>query len=129
MSTATSDLTRFGLTEMLRCSRALHRAARDAPTMETCGRRICRTLYEHLRVPNGDRACALVRCYKTHPFGSLPPELRRFARRACDSTQEPEASMKCLTLLGSAGSEPQWNSRFSSKGHQAIPLPSTRIVE
>ena len=123
-----SDLSLFGLTEMLRCGRELHRAAAGAPTMESCARRICRALYDELRTSEGDRACALVRCYKTHPFGSLPLDIQRFARANVEQTT-PRAEMKCLTLLGSAGSEPQWNSRSSSKGHQAIPLPSPKIVQ
>ena len=71
----------------------------------------------------------LVRCYKTHAFGSLPQDLRRYARRASGEIEVPRPTMKCLTLLATAGSEPQWNMRSSSKGHQAIPLPSPRIVE
>jgi hypothetical protein len=124
-----SDLTRFGLTEMLRCSRVLHRAAAGAPTMEATARLISRALYDELRAPNGDRACALVRCYKTHPFGALPADLRRFARNASGKDAAPVDSMRCLTLLASAGSEPQWNTRSSSKSHQAIPLPSPRMIE
>jgi hypothetical protein len=37
--------------------------------------------------------------------------------------------MKCLTLLASAGALPEWNSRKSSAGHKAIPLPSEHFVE
>ena len=33
------------------------------------------------------------------------------------------------TLLATAGDEPEWNSRHTSRGHAAIPLPSARIVE
>ena len=124
-----SDLTRFGLTEMLRCSRALHRAASDAPTMEAAARLISRCLYDELRAPDGDRACVLVRCYKTHPLSALPPDVRRYARKASGEDATPPDSMRCLTLLASAGSQPQWNARSSSKGHQAIPLPSPRMVE
>ena len=124
-----SDLSNFGLTEMLRCRRELHRAASRAPTMETCARLICRALYDELITPDGSRACALVRCYKTHPFGSLPPELRHVARRTAGAVEAPRNTMKCLTLLGTVGEEPQWNARFSSKGHQAIPLASARMVE
>jgi len=123
------DLSNFGLTETLRCSRELHRVASNAPTMETSARRICRSLYDQLETPNGEHACVLVRCYKTHAFGSLPPDLRHYARRASGEIELPRPTMKCLTLLATVGSEPQWNLRSSSKGHQAIPLPSPRIVE
>ena len=124
-----SDLTRFGLTEMLRCSRTLHRAAAGAPTMEATARLICRTLYDELRAPDGDRACVLVRCYKTHPYGALPTDLRRFALKATGVYTTPPENMRCLTMLASAGSQPEWNARSNSKGHQAIPLPSPRMVE
>jgi hypothetical protein len=124
-----SDLTNFGLAEMLRCSRELHRVASGAPTMESTARRVCRALYDELRAPNGDRACALVRCYKTHNFGSLPPDVKPFAKRATGDGEAPRDRMKCLTLLGTVGAEAQWNERWSSKGHQAIPLPSPQMVE
>jgi hypothetical protein len=98
--------------------------------MEASARLVCRSLYDELRAPDGDRACALVRCYKTHPYGSLPADLRQFARRAAgDPASRLPSDMKCLTLLASAGVEPQWNARSASKGHQAIPLPSAKIVE
>jgi hypothetical protein len=37
--------------------------------------------------------------------------------------------MKCLVLLASAGTEPDWSSRKASKGHKAIPLPSEHFIE
>jgi hypothetical protein len=36
--------------------------------------------------------------------------------------------MPCLTLLGTAGDLPEWNSRRASLGHQVIPLPSAEGV-
>ncbi len=123
-----SDLTKFGLTEMLRCSTELRRATKDAPTMEEAAQRVCRVLYDELVAPGAARACVLVRCYKTHPYGKLEPELQSFARGMLQG-QKPVPSMRCLTLLGSVGDEPAWNSRRTSAGHQAIPLPSADIVE
>ena len=114
---------------MLRCSRAVHRAGSNAPTLEASARRICRVLYDELETAEGERACALVRCYKTHSYGDLPPELQRVAQRMLDSDSAPSSRMKCLTLLGTAGVEPAWNARRLSRGHQVIPLPSPQIVE
>jgi hypothetical protein len=37
--------------------------------------------------------------------------------------------MKCLTLMATVGESPSWNSRYLSRGHRAIPLPSPEIVE
>jgi hypothetical protein len=126
------DLTKFGLGEMLRCSLAIRRVARNEATMEATARRIARYFYDELVTPEGDRACALVRCYKTHAFGSMPDDLRRFAKRALkasDTEITVTDAMRCLTLLATVGDEPSWNARHLSKGHQAIPLPSPQIVQ
>lgn len=130
-------LKSFGLTEMLRCSVALRRAAAGARNMEDAARRICRYLYSEFgavttaagaseRIGGGD--CALVRLYKTHPYNRLEPSLRRFADKQLGGEKAPPG-LRCLTLLGSAGDEPDWNDRNTSRGHRAIPLPSPRIVE
>ena len=37
--------------------------------------------------------------------------------------------MRCLTLLASVGDEESWNDRRRSTGHQAVPLPSTNVIE
>lgn len=55
-------------------------------------------------------------------------ELRVFARGMLGAPPESPA-MRCLTLLASAGALPEWNSRKSSAGHKAIPLPSEHFVE
>ena len=123
-----SDLTKFGLSEMLRCSTELRRATKGAPTMEEAAQRICQVLYEELVTSDSSRACALVRCYKTHPYGKLEPDLQSFANAVLQG-QRPGPTVRCLTLLGTAGDEPAWNSRRASAGHQAIPLPSVEIVE
>jgi hypothetical protein len=123
-----SDLTKFGLSEMLRCSTELRRATRDAATMEEAAQRVCRVLYDELITPEQGKACALVRCYKTHLFGRLEPDQQAFAR-AVFQGQSIAPTTRCLTLLGTVGDEPAWNSRRSSAGHQAIPLPSAEIIE
>jgi len=124
----TYDLNRFDLGDMLKCSLRLREAASGAPTLEVSAQRICRFLYEQLHGPGVDRACALVRCYKTHAFGSLEPELQEFARSIMGS-ESPRPTMKCLTLMATIGATASWNSRHLSRGHRAIPLPSPEIVE
>lgn len=124
----TYDLTRFDLGDMLKCSLRLREVASGAPTLEASAQRICRFLYDDLHGPGVDRACALVRCYKTHAFGSLDPDLQRFAREQL-GTEQPRSAMKCLTLMATVGATASWNSRHLSRGHRAIPLPSPDIVE
>ena len=123
-----SDLTKFGLSEMLRCSTELRRATKEAATMEEAAQRVCRVLHDELVTPEGSKACALVRCYKTHPYDKLEPELQAFARAVLRADTIGSA-VRCLTLMGTTGDESAWNSRRTSAGHQAIPLPSAEIIE
>src|SRR3712207_3791092 len=123
-----SDLTKFGLSEMLRCSTELRRATKEAPTLEEAAQRVCQVLYDELVASDGSRACALVRCYKTHPYGKLRPELQSFAKATLKGLPLGD-TVRCLTLLGTVGDEKAWNSRRTSAGHQAIPLPSAEMVE
>ena len=124
----TYDLTKFDLGDMLRSSLRLRETASGAPTLEASAQRACRFLYEELQGPDGQRACALVRCYKTHAYGSLDPELQEFARGVLGSAT-PRPTMKVLTLMATVGQSASWNSRHLSRGHRAIPLPSPEIVE
>lgn len=124
----TYDLAKFDLGDMLKCSLGLREAAAGAPTLEASAQRVCRFLYDELRGPDGERACALVRCYKTHAYGELDPDLQSFARNQLGA-ETPPPTMKCLTLMATAGQRPDWNSRHFSREHRAVPLPSREIVE
>jgi hypothetical protein len=124
----TYDLSRFDLGDMLKSSIRLREVTGGAPTLETSAQRVCRFMYDELRGPDTGRACALVRCYKTHPFSGLEPDLQQFARKAMGA-ESPAPDMKCLTLMATVGETAAWNSRFLSQGHRAIPLPSAEIVQ
>ncbi|MDB4879274.1 MAG: hypothetical protein JWL60_720 [Gemmatimonadetes bacterium] len=127
----TYDLTRFDVDAVQRCSEGLHAVTSASASMEGAAAAVCRHLYEQLRGADGERASVMVRCYRTHPFGTLPPDLQRVARRALGAVafSPPDARMQCLVLIATVGDEPGWNDRRTSKGHQAIPLPSPHIVE
>ncbi|MEO6528183.1 MAG: hypothetical protein ABIP93_16290 [Gemmatimonadaceae bacterium] len=122
------DVTDFTVGAMLRSGIALRRAVRDCATLESAAGTIVRYLYDHcVDIKTGARSCPLVRFYKTHPFESLEPELRQFAAQKL-GVAAPNPQMRCLTLLGTAGDEPAWNSRHLSRGHRAIPLASLEAV-
>lgn len=125
------DLAHFDLAAQLRCSRELRKVIVPAATVEDAARRACRYFYDELRTAEGERACALVRCYKTHQFSDLPADLQLAARRALPGLagEKVSARMRCLALLGTVGDEADWSSRFRSKDHRCIPLPSVGIVE
>ncbi len=123
------SLRDFDLAEMLRCGLDLRRETKECGSMEDAAGSIVRYFFEAFRDPRtGERECALVRFYKTHPYGALEGELRGFAAGLMGERQ-PWDAMKCLVLLATAGQEPAWNSRHLSRGHRAIPLPSAEIVE
>ncbi|HXG71466.1 MAG TPA: hypothetical protein VNJ04_12745 [Gemmatimonadaceae bacterium] len=113
---------------MLKCSLQLREATSGAPTLEASAQRLCRFFYDEMTKPAGGKACALVRCYKTHDFGGLDPELQKFAKGVL-GVVPPASTMKVLTLMATVGETASWNSRHLSQGHKAIPLPSPEIVE
>jgi hypothetical protein len=122
------DLSDFSLSAMLRTGIALRRAVRDCRTLEASAGQIVRYFHEHcVEGQSGTRTCALARFYKTHPFATLEPSLREYVSERMNG-HAPDSTMRCLTLLGTAGDEPAWNSRHLSRAHRAIPLPSAEIV-
>jgi hypothetical protein len=124
----TLDVTDFTVGAMLRAGIAIRRVVRGADSLEGAADAIARYLYEHCVNPvTGERSCALVRFYKTHPFGGLDQELREFAAAQLGD-HPPSDAMRCLTLMATAGDEPAWNSRHRSVGHRAIPLPSVERI-
>lgn len=101
------------------------------PTLEAAARALTRCFYDAVQAEGPDgpsRACALVRCYKTHPYGTLPRDLQREAVAKLRRSDEPPPGMRCVTLLASAGDEPAWNSRHDAGGHMVIPLPTADAV-
>ncbi len=123
-----ADLTRFTLRDMIECEAALRKLGTGAETLVEAAHRIVRYLFDHLiEKQTGQRACALVRFFKTHAFEGLTPQLQRFAQNILGRPAE-SPGLKCLTLLATAGIKPEWNSRETSVGHQAIPLASAAMV-
>jgi hypothetical protein len=120
-------LETFSASDMLRCGSMLRRMADQAHSMEAAAARIVRYLYQHLHDSTNQPACALVRCYKTHLLSELPHELAQHAQQLAGEPVGP--ATKCLTLLATAGSQPAWNERRLSVGHQAIPLVSPEMVQ
>lgn len=122
------DLTQFTLSEMTRLGVSLRTAGSAATSMEDVSSRVVRTLYESLRMPPANApACALVRLFVTLPYATLPGAQQEFARRLRPDIGQHQ-SMKCLTLLATAGERPEWNSRHQSAGHQALPLASAEAI-
>ncbi|MBF0547275.1 MAG: hypothetical protein HQM08_22735 [Candidatus Riflebacteria bacterium] len=117
------------MSSMIELGFVIRQIGNGAKSMEEVAQRIVSCLNDYLisgsDVP--DKAFALIRFFKTHPFGTLEPELRESAKAFLKGYLEsPE--MKCLTLLATVGENPVWNSRKNSEGHKAIPLPNEEVV-
>lgn len=121
------DLSAFPPSQMVACGGTLRRLGTGAGSMEEAAGRIVGYLYENLGTPTGERACALVRFYKTHPYGELDTELSEFAATVLGE-RELLPSTRCLVLLATVGERPEWHSRHRSSGHRAIPLASPQVV-
>jgi hypothetical protein len=117
------DLVDFSLSDMAECAARVRRLGHGASTMEEAAGRIVTYLYDDLADHrSGQRACALVRFYKTHPYGLLDAGRRRFAFRRAAAGEEASPDARYIALLATTGDEPAWRSVAGSQGHQAIPL-------
>jgi hypothetical protein len=125
------DLTRLDPADRLHNQVKLARSLQGVASLEAAAQVACRHFYEELTGPGElgpTRACVLVRCFKTHPYGSLEPDLQECARQAV-----PEGRISggtpCLVLVASIGDEPAWCSRHLSRRRRCIPLESPAAVE
>ena len=122
------DITRFTPQDMAKCSLVLRQFGRNTPSMEASSQNIVKYIYQHFcDAKTRENTCALVRLFKTHPYGELEDSLQESARRLMRGNS-PTADMKCWTLLAAAGPEPHWNSRHTAAENTAIPLVSPELV-
>lgn len=120
------DLGNFNMGAMAKCCGALRTLGAAASSMEEVAGLVVSHLYERM-THGGQRACALVRLYKTHQLALLGTAEHQFATQILkNESLAPET--RCLTLMATAGDEPAWNRRSTSVGHQAIPLPTEHVV-
>ena len=121
------DLADLGLVDAVACAAAVRAACAGSSSMEAAAAATVRCLRQFFTDPaTGGSQLVLTRMFSTERFADLPGDLRQVAREAMGS--EPEAELRCLTLLGSDGDLPGWQDRRLSTGHRTIPLPSTEAV-
>ncbi|MEG4396179.1 histidine kinase [Microcoleus sp. BROC3] len=122
------NINLFTPQDMAKCSLVLRQFGRNTASMEASSQKIVKYIYQHFcDSETGENTCALVRLFKTHPYGELEDSLQQSARRLMKGNS-PAADMKCWTLLAAAGTEPQWNSRHTAAENTAIPLVSAKLV-
>ena len=122
------DLTDFDLRDMAECSAALRKIGNGAESLLDVADNTVRFIYDNFQHGDGTRSCALVRFFKTHRYEELTDELQQFADQVSGSDRVSPDTF-CLTLLATAGDEPNWNTVSASQGHRAIPLHSEQILD
>ena len=123
------DLARLSLQDVTEIGIALRSLGKNSDSLETVANRCVQYFYQNLIDPiTGQSACTLVRLFKTHAYADLPAELQSCETRLDDADQSTD-ELKCLTLLGTAGDQFEWQNRRRSKGHQVIPLTSEEAVQ
>ena len=65
------DVTKFTQSEVNECGNALRSLGSGAGSMEEVADRVVRHLYDNLLDGANQKACGLVRFYKTHPYDQL----------------------------------------------------------
>ena len=123
------DLTQLSVADTLSCSAQLRLAIDGQSTVEAVARRACAFLYDAFSDVAGKPAIPLVRLYITHPYAKLSADDQRFARKLLSAPAARWPTLKCLTLLATRGDQDEWNDRTRSRGHRAIPLPTTATLE
>jgi len=123
---AYGDLGTFGLGDMVRLAGSLRALGEDVASVEDFAEQVCRHLHEHLVDENGQPQTVLVRFYGTVTFGALPAAEQAFVQNL-SNVPAPDG-LTCLTLLGTVGTQPEWNDRRKSVGHRAIPLTDEKHV-
>ena len=123
------DLRQLSVADTLSCSAQLRLAIDGQATVEATARKACSFLYTAFADVEGKTAIPLVRLYITHPYAKLPPEDQRFAGKLLNAPAARWPLLKCLTLLATRGDQEDWNDRTRSRGHRAIPLPTTATLE
>jgi hypothetical protein len=123
------DLSNFTMVDAVNCGRSLRSLGSRVLTMEAAANEIVRFFYDNfVERQSKTKSCALVRLFKTHDYTTLDDDLKAFAQKMLDKTNQAQ-NYKCFTLLATRGINTEWDTRKGSKGHQAIPLPSIQVVE
>jgi hypothetical protein len=123
------DFLNFTTADAVRCGRDVRSLGSNALSMEEAANEIVHFLYDNfIEKHSNSRSCVLVRLFKTHDYTALDDTLKAFAQKLLDKAGYAR-DFKCFTLLATCGVNPEWDSRKTSAGHQAIPLPSISVVE
>lgn len=122
---ATVHVGRFSLRQMITAGACLRALGRSSTSHEELARRVVSYLYERFLDSDDLPAFSLVRVFETRRLGQLDEPRRLAATRLAPTAP---ADTMCLTLVATAGDEPEWNDPLRSRDHLAIPLDDVDTV-
>ena len=123
------DLFNLQIPEIINLGNKLRKASLGKDCLEDVAQEMVSILYDELVTgENQEKACSLVRFFKTQSFNDLEPQQKDFARNSLPENSDTD-HLKCLTLVATAGEKPEWRSRVASRNHKSIPLISVEIVK
>lgn len=120
-------LSSLSMSDVIQCGIVIRALGKNARSMEDAANVLVQYLFTNLVDMQGEKACVLVRFFKTHDMDRLPKPLQDFALGLLQE-KPASTSFKCLTLLATTGVEAAWQNRDQSIGHQAMPLPNAEVV-
>ncbi|MFA6715692.1 MAG: hypothetical protein WC082_04065 [Victivallales bacterium] len=121
-------LDKLRMSDIVKCGIEVRALGKNAAGMEDAANEIVRYFFDNFFDSRSEeKACVLVRLFKTHNADDLPPQLRKLSNAILKQKNAP-LHCKCFTLLASTGINDIWMDRKKSKAHQAIPLPSKEVV-
>lgn len=88
-------------------------------SIEDAAQKLTENMYHHFQI-NEKSDFVLVRLFQSMRYLALPLEIQEVI--ISKMGKMPDQDTRFLTLLGTYGDENTWQSRKTSKGHQAIPL-------
>ena len=123
------SLARFSLLEMTECSAVLRQLGEQSSSLRDVAARAVDYLYATLgNCDTGARDCVLVRCFKTISYSRLDPSIQQLAREKLGGIT-PFPDLKCLTLMATAGEQPDWNRVERSHRYRVIPMVNADFVK
>jgi hypothetical protein len=106
---------------------SIEATARNGATLQAVAQACAKEVYDLYR-----DSLVLLRIYATVTYSATPQRVQQFARGITDAqgvTAMLQPGSIVLSLLGTAGLEPDWNDRLRSRGHLGIPLVNSGFVE
>ncbi|MCG8619374.1 MAG: hypothetical protein MI802_24395, partial [Desulfobacterales bacterium] len=127
VATGKFDLSAFSFQDMTRCGQDIETLCTGAADLEDASQRIARFFFEAFRdSDSGERSCVLSRCFCVKEYGGMLSRCRQAAQDALGMSIP--STTKFLTLMGTAGLEPEWCGWEGSRGHKVIPLADEGFV-